>query len=185
MSVTDYFTRVKSRYAPHNVYSKLSTLRKLIGDRKWPVSATVPSWKFADTVVPTAESAQTVIVNFSLPSYRVTFNYDAASSVYKRTMAGVVHVDAETKQQLSAKTVIVQQVRITDIPNDPKLRVEIDLDSGGHAYIFHNGSVVHAEWKKTGNRTRYYGTDGAEIILPRGQIWIAIAPNTSGAVLYQ
>lgn len=181
----DYFNRIKSRLAPHNVYTKLSTLRKLIVDKKWASEANLQNWQFTDTPIAGTEPAASVSVNFSTASYAARFDYDATSGLYKRFLAGLSHNDAETKQQLSAKTVIVQLVNITSIPNDPKLRVDIDLDASGHAYVFHDGTVTHAQSKKSGNRTRYYGVEGKEIILPRGQIWVALAPNTEGSVAWK
>jgi hypothetical protein len=181
----DYFDRVKYRVAPHNVYTKLSTLRTLISNKKWHNVATVQPWQYADQTSPGIEPALQVSINFSSLSYSVRFEYDLAIKNYKRFLANIAHSDAETKQQLAVKTLIVQLVSIRDIPNDPKLRVNINLDQGGKAYVFYDGSVVRAEWKKSANRTVYYGVDGKEITLPRGPIWVGLAPDTPGSVVWK
>lgn len=180
-----YFSRSKNRAAPHNVYTTIEKLRYLMTDKKWKQDAVVPAWQFSDNPQNGTEVASDVSMQFSTSSYAARFVYDPATARYKRLLAGVAHIDAETKQQITAKTVIAQVVSVTDIPNDPKLRVDIDLDSGGHAYIFHDGTVVHAQWKKSGNRTKYYGIDGQEIVFPRGDIWVGLVPQQQTSVTWK
>ncbi len=180
-----YFKRVSNRYAPHNVYTSLDLLRGLIKDKHWKSTASVAAWQFDDAPTAGSESALETTVSFSTPSYTARFVYDPATGLYNRFMAGKIHSDAETKAQLATKTLIVQLATVTDVPNDPKLRVDINLTSGGHAYIFHDGTLVHAEWKKQNGRTRYYGVDGKEVVFPRGQMWIAIAPNVQHTITWK
>ncbi len=181
----NYFTRTKNRAAPHNVYTSMQKLRNLIVDKKWNNTLITPLWKFSDTPAAGSEPATQVTINFSLPSYGTRYEYDAGSGLYKRFMAGLPHTDVETKSQILVKTLVVQLVDIEATPNDPKLRVDIDLSSGGHAYVFANGTVTHVTWKKDGNRTRYYDVSGKEIEFARGKIWVALAPHDSTSVTWK
>ncbi len=179
------FGRIKNRPAPHNVYTTLQKLRDLMIDKKWSSSLSATPWKFTNAPVAGVESASQVVINFSTPSFGTRYEYDPASGLYKRFIAGVAHIDAETKQQIAVKTIIAQMVTVNAIPNDPKLRVDVDLKTGGVAMIFYDGHVTHAKWKKENNRTRYYTTEGTEIELPRGNIWVAITPNDGNNISWK
>jgi hypothetical protein len=180
-----YFKRVTNRYAPHNVYTSLDSLRGLITDKHWKSTTSVPVWQFGDATTAGTQPATEATVTFSTASYTARFVYDPVTGLYNRFLAGKAHADAETKAQLTAKTVVVQLATVTDTPNDPKLRVDIDLNSGGHAYIFHHGVVTHASWGKRNGRTRYFDVDGKEIVFERGKIWVAIAPNVQHTITWK
>jgi hypothetical protein len=174
-----YFHRISARLAPHNVYTSIETLKKWLADKNANQKANFETWKFKDDANPLPQTPiGSVSINFSTIDYKVTYRYDSTTNTYKRFLAGKSHTDAETKQQFSPKNIIVQFVKTVDIPNDPKLRIDVTLTGQGKAIVFQDGKAIPGTWKKTGNqRTRYYDSSGQEIAFNRGQSWIELVPS--------
>ena len=121
-------------------------------------------------------TAQTVSINFSSSPYAVKWTYDRTTNRYLRTMAGTPHLDAETKEQIAAKNIILQTVPTAFIQSrDGKTVSKMTLTGSGKVSIYMNGTQVDGTWKRTGNgRTRYYDSTGAEISLVRGTTWVEV-----------
>lgn len=180
-----YFERVRNRPAPHNTYTTLSRLRELISDKQWDTENSASAWQFSDETIMNAIPANEVTLNYSTASYQAKFIYDPATGLYTRSLAGKLDIDANTSQPVTATTIVAQEVTVMDIPNDPKLRVDIDLDGTGKAYIFYKGQVLNATWKKENNRTHYYSASGQEIAFLRGKIWVGLVPDESDSISWK
>jgi hypothetical protein len=174
----DYFYRKPGRSAPHNVYTTAKKLDAFISAKQVNKTTTYVPWQFS-TTSPTAGGipATTINVDFSTPEYAVRYTYDSASQTYKRELAGKAHVDANAQTQLAPATVVIQYVNVSDVPKDPKLRVNIDLASGGKAAIFSQGRVIEGTWKKENNHTQFMDAQGNDIAFMPGQIWFELVPN--------
>ena len=110
--------------------------------------------------------------------YDVNWEYDKANNVYKRINGGVAHLDLETKEQLTAKNVVVQLTKLVGAVDDLGHLLYVTIGSG-KALIFQDGKVTVGTWtKKTRiSKTMYYNSTGQEIKFNRGNIWIEIIPN--------
>lgn len=110
--------------------------------------------------------------------YDVLWKYDKTTNSYLRSNGGVPHLDQETKQQLSAKNVVVQLTKITG-PVDEHGHLLYTTIGGGKALIFQDGKAIVGTWtKKTRvGRTRFFGPSGEEIKFNRGLIWIELLPS--------
>jgi len=182
----NFFQRISSRSAPHNVYTSIAKLQGLIEYRKYSTATNYDGLKFKNDSPPAVESISALSLNisFSLKSYAVSYSYNSALNNYKRNLAGVAHVDATTKIQITPKVVVVQMVEVTPVPNDKLLSVDINLTGQGTAYIFQDGGIVEGTWKKIGSgRTRYYDKSGNEISFNRGQMWVELVPKDKEAEL--
>lgn len=175
----NFFQRIKSRYAPHNVYTSIQRLKELAEYRKYLLKASFEPWKFKfDAPASGATQASKIVIDFSLPGYEAVYAYASSTNSYIRNMAGKPHKDAATGKQIAPKTVIVQLVSVTPVPNDVLLSVDINLTGQGKAWVFQDGGVIQAAWKKTGDsRTRYYDQFGSEISFNRGQVWVELVPT--------
>jgi len=147
-------------------------------------------YKFKDepTVEATATlpESQTVLVKFSSANFDVRFDYDKATNSYKRSLAGKPHLDAVTKEQITAKNVIVMSVKREAV------RTRINEDGykmttvgSGNADIFMDGKRITATWKKTssGEREMFFDENGQEIVFNRGKFWICVLPPEPGSQL--
>lgn len=116
--------------------------------------------------------------------YDVEWNYDKLTNSYKRKSGGVVHLDLETKEQLSAKNVVVQLTKVMG-PVDDNGHMLYTTIGSGKALIFLDGKVTVGSWaKKTRiSRTQFYDALGKEIAFVRGLIWIELL-GTEKQVIY-
>jgi hypothetical protein len=125
-----------------------------------------------------------VAYNFALqfpaqPQFAVVWTYDELTNSYQRRMAGEPHRDGVTGEQLHVANVVVQihQARVASREG----HVVYDQIGEGAAYIFRDGVVVKATWRKNApeERTRYWYADGTEVHLQPGATWVALLPDGS------
>lgn len=175
--LSKYFWRDKNRYAPHNVYTTTNKLRKAGESKKYDTNAEYDKWSFKeDESIENRGETQKVTIDFSSSSYKIQYTYDKEKNEYKRNMAGKEHTDKNSKNQIKAKTVIVQYVKSWAKSQG----IDLKNDGSGKAEIFMDGKTITGTWKKLGgrkDRTKFYDENGNEIELNRGPIWIEIASN--------
>lgn len=116
--------------------------------------------------------------------YRVRWDYDKATNSYKRSNGGEPHIDFSTKEQISAKNVVVQFVAERGPVDEHKHLIYTTVDSG-RVLIFQDGLVINGKWTKKSrtDKTLFFDEKGKEIKFNRGPIWIEILPTT-GKVNY-
>jgi len=110
--------------------------------------------------------------------YDAQWEYDKTNNNYKRKTGGAAHLDLETKEQLTAKNVIVQLVKLTG-PVDEHGHILYGTIGSGKALIFSDGKVTVGAWAKKSRigRTVYSDNLGKEIQFDRGSIWIEYIPS--------
>ena len=90
------------------------------------------------------------------------------------------HIDANYNEQLSAKTVILQEMEQGVVEDGtPYPHLLFDTVGTGKATIFMDGKKILATWEKTERTSRVKFFDqatGAEFVFDRGQIWISVVP---------
>lgn len=191
-----FFERVSSRSAPHNVYTSTAKLQEFLGAQsKWPaVRRSQFEFKDDESFVKTKQGAGSIILvpayniflDFSTAEYRVKYIYDGEKNVYARFVGGKKDTDAGNGNEIIAKTVVVQLVTVLPVPNDPAFRVNVQITGKGRAYIFMDGQVVEGNWERlSGGRTVFRDVSGKEISINRGPVWVELIPNSKlNAVLW-
>jgi hypothetical protein len=142
--------------------------------------ANFTKWQFADEKPLSSPTAETISFEFwsNKGDYDVEWKYDKVTNRYLRFNGGKAHIDMETKEQLSAKNVIIQFV-------DEKEHVDQEGHNfyqnigQGKAIFFQNGDVAEGTWKKTTReaRTVFLDKNGREITIVRGNVWIEGVPT--------
>ncbi len=124
-----------------------------------------------------ATLANNVSIKYS-SSVTTSYEYDAESKTYKRSVNGQPHTDYITKEQYTAKNIITYQVNNTTISGDTKGRQNIDNIGSGEGYFISNGYAVPITWEKKSrsNKTIYKYKNGAEININDGNTYIQIQP---------
>lgn len=122
-------------------------------------------------------TANDINVNFSSANYDVSFQWDGASRTYKRSIAGKVQLDRESKAEIAPTNLIVMIVNRT--PTLTKINEQgwiMDNIGSGTAKIFIDGKEIDAKWQKTskGEREVFYDSSNTEITFNRGQFWICV-----------
>ncbi|MDQ3098965.1 MAG: DUF3048 domain-containing protein [bacterium] len=185
----------------HTAYLDMDRLRKYAKDTwKWGAEVngtrwdtTFEKWKFIDDNTQTtaeASAAATISYQFwdtSASLFNVTWNYDAASKTYARTMAGKSHVDKNNNEQIKVSDMIImfQEESKANDEYQGNLHLLYKTIGTGQAYIFMNGNMIKGTWSKSGRtaKTKFLDSFGHEIPLARGKIWISIVPTFSKATV--
>lgn len=122
-----------------------------------------------------AVKAKKVSIPYSY-SYIVNYEYDPVERVYLRYMNDKAHTDGITKEQYTAKNIIIQLVRNYAI--DSYGRQDIENIGEGNGYYVTNGYAAPIIWKKESrnSQTIYQYENGKEITINDGNTYIQIMP---------
>lgn len=170
-----------SGLAPYNLYTTTSRLEKLRADNGWGAESLATPWPADDEPLPDGEAAAKITINFaSVPAYRVQWRYDEEKDIYLRSQGGVVAADKETREQLTAKNVIIQFARVTPArPPAPADAVVVEAVGSGEAWLARNGRIIKGRWEKPTalSRTIFLGPDKKPYSIARGSVWIEVVPK--------
>jgi hypothetical protein len=165
------YHRVNTRAAPHNVYTSVGTLTDLANGKGYTTSTFTSLTRKAEAPVkvPTAKSISMIL---SGPSYNTHYDYDTATNSYKRSEAGLPHMDAEGSVQISPK-VVVALVMQYGYKSDG-YHSDYNTLGSGQMYVFQDGVVTEGQWSKPDNASNFTFTDatGKPLALNPGQTWI-------------
>jgi len=175
-----YFHRIRSRFAPHNVYTSGSELRK-VGKRLDAEDKVYKAlWSFAPDA-PLAARPEGGVIKANYSANKITYRYDRKSNTYRRSVTGEgKQYDANDDKRIAPKNVIIMFVSFRPLNDGSrKNRLEADVVGSGRAYIATNGKTIKGTWKKTGFRkgTRFYDRKGNPVTLTVGQTFIQVMPR--------
>jgi hypothetical protein len=141
--------------------------------------STFTSWKFKDENPSSSPSANQISINFgSRGDYDVLWKYSAENNNYLRVNGSKDHTDNETKEQISAKNVVVLYMEFK--PSiDQEGHAWYKTTGRGDALIFQDGKVIRGAWQKTNQMSKTIILDdkGKEIEFVKGEIWISAVPK--------
>ncbi len=195
-----HFWRDRTRKIPHNLYTSTALLRQYLtetGDtyNKLPQSGLVFTSGGGDSGEGEGDEAQSAsqsqATSINIP-YKATicaasYQYDASTDTYLRSINGVPHTDLTTGKRVAPRNVIVQFITVTgsgiyDVTGaeTPNLQVI----GSGKCLVFTGGKVYHGTWKKANRNspTRFLDENGRDIPLHPGQTWIHLVTEDIGAV---
>jgi hypothetical protein len=179
---SQYYHRISSRPAPHNVYTSIANLNAAEKAKGWKTSTFTGFPRKTDTPSTTPNATN---INFAISSqdFYVHYAYDPKANAYKRSEGGAPHTDATTGRQLAPHVVVAMVV---------PYKLEADgyhsdyMTTGiGRVYVFEDGLVHVGMWKKTAanNQIQFLNADNKPILLNAGQTWIT-AVAAAGEVTY-
>jgi hypothetical protein len=174
------FWRSSSRLAPDNEYTssnRLSSYFRQEGITTSARSVTIPT--VGDVLSPVRPAPFVVHIQFSYGDYNVDWRYDPAANDFIRSASGPPSIDATTKRQLTARTVIVMQVQETP-GNDPftLFAVNLKTEGSGPAMIYQDGIAVSARWSKPSVESplQWLDRNNRPIALDGGTTWVEAVP---------
>ncbi len=176
------YERVKSRFAPHNVYSSIQTFTDLSAKKgfgKSQYTGLARADKEAPAATPTAKTVDTTI---SSALYNVHWDYDQPRNLYLRNQAGKAHIDEKSNEQIAPKVVVVLVMQ-KGIMSDGK-HTSYATTGSGKAYVFQNGVATEGTWQKTSSKSQLTLTDtaGASLKLIPGKTWITVVDGAEDVV---
>lgn len=170
----------------HTMYSDTTKLRGIMdtkfgSDQSW----TKPFFK-EHLAKEHRPASQAITINFSSPTYAVTWNYDPETNSYIRTMAGVLHKDPVSGEALRSDNIFVQIVnRRTTTTRIGEQGFIYTTVGEGTGYVFQDGNRIEATWKKDSRTapTKFFDPQGNEIKRNPGKTWVEIVhPDTAVTV---
>lgn len=170
----------------HTMFASTPKLRAIAAENKYPTANNFTVYKFKDD--PASDSAegkalsegQKVSVNFgNTATYNVVFDYDKKTNSYLRSLAGSPDLDRNTKEQITAKDIVVMTVqRQSAITRINEQGWNMTTVGEGQAKIYLDGKEIQGKWKKSSatDREIFYDSTGKEITFNRGKLWICVIP---------
>jgi hypothetical protein len=174
--------RVRTRQPPHNAYTDTAADRGFLRNLGWQQNRGWGPLLFSDSAGHGEEAANSISLRFRPWAYRVDYAWDAASGRYLRAMEGSPHRDAASGEQIAPATVVVQFAAVDPIPNDDKLRLEVNLVGGsGDLLVFSNATRREGTWSKGAptDATQWLDHAGQPMVIPPGPVWVEIVPLDS------
>ncbi len=171
-----YFWRSKERNAPHNLYSSLEKLREGAESKKYKTDVTVPAYTFTEGGAAEAGAPATgITIRFMLQNYKVGYEYDAVSGLYKRSIGEKPHIDMNNNEQLTAANLVVLGASHKTL--DSEGRLAVDLTKGGPAMLFQKGKMIELDWVRSPDGMIRIVKDGAEAAFVPGKTFFHIVPS--------
>jgi len=166
----DYYKRVDSKKAPHNVKGNPLLVQQLYDYQPEPLN-----WLFDSQATYSGSDATEINLPMcSKDENYVSYTYDSAQDVYLRSMSGKAFMSAETEKQISVKNIIVQY---STYESKDVYKVW-DMIGTGSADIYIGGKLIKGSWEKTSveSETVFCDEKGNPIVLRPGNTWIHIHP---------
>ncbi len=181
-----YMWRIRTRFAPHNMYSNAKSMRLLVKAVRAPVSVNYQAhWQFAPDAPPEQRPSSGSIRVPYLANV-ITYAYQPSTNTYLRS------VSVEGKQfdagpmpkvRIAPKNVVVLFMSFAPLNDGSNHgRLEAQYTGTGKAWVFTNGALVKGTWKKKSLTapTLLLGPDGKPVTLTVGQTFVQVVQIGTG-----
>ncbi|MDF1509736.1 DUF3048 domain-containing protein [Robertmurraya sp. DFI.2.37] len=176
------FKRDSSRVAPHNSYITTEDILKGADDAGYNMEQAPSSLSFLsedEVEALNGTKAHSVQVSyFSSDLFKVTYEYDEKTKKYERYSNGELTADLDSREPVLLDNILVIEADHKII--DDYGRREIDLASGGKAYLLQRGQWRELEWRNVAGRILPYDENGREVGFVPGKTWINVVPSDKG-----
>ncbi|ALX49047.1 DUF3048 domain-containing protein [Lentibacillus amyloliquefaciens] len=175
------FKRESFRQAPHNSYLQTGSVYDTAEEKGYEVQQTYEPLPFAteeeaDNL--SGDAATNVGIDYSnRVSYTVEYTYDDKREAYTRSSDGEKTVERNSEEQITADNIFIVEAPHQVI--DSAGRREIDLASGGDAYLVQKGKVREVKWENRDGRIIPV-KDGEPLKFVQGKTWINVVPSNPG-----
>ena len=178
------FYRTDDRVAPHNAYTSWDGIMESVKEKGYQTVYTsdyTSPFTFntddnKDIVIQNGQDCSAFYVGY--PYNKPWFEYDNQTKTYKRFQFEAPQIDELNGQQLAYKNILVKYVEPQYYDNGtPNYKVS---GTGKGLYIT-DGKAVEVTWVKrseTEGATRYYYSNGEEVILNQGKTYICQVEST-------
>ncbi|MGH7193549.1 MAG: DUF3048 domain-containing protein, partial [Candidatus Saccharimonadales bacterium] len=176
-----YYHRINTRYAPHNMYTSITTLNQLEVKKGYVTShfTGFARKKASPAKQPTAASIK---LTLSGPDYDVHYNYNAKTNSYLRNEGGAPQIDANTNKQISPKVVVamVMPYSFGSLDSTGAYYSIYKTIGDGPVYVFQDGTVTTGRWYKSSATSQFVfkTTAGQAIRLNPGYTWLTALAGT-------
>lgn len=184
------FWREKHKNAPHNAYTSIGSLRKIMEDKGFDMTSTAESVLNYVTEEVTLDAEDCIIANtVTIPysnSHKVKYVYNEETGRYTRYSKGKLQKDEATGEEVTTKNIIVTFVyNYTLDDGEGKGRQTLNNVGEATGYYITNGKAQKITCKKDSRTSQTIYTDslGNEIKVNDGNTFINICPLDADVVL--
>ncbi|HEY5629317.1 MAG TPA: DUF3048 domain-containing protein [Candidatus Limnocylindrales bacterium] len=185
-----YMWRVKTRLAPHNVYSSFKAMQLLVKAVHAPATVNYTAhWQFAPDA-PLAQRPTSGSIRVPYLANVITYAYQPSTNTYLRSVTkegAQFDVGPQPKVRIAPKNVVVIFMSFAPLNDGSKKhRLEAQYTGTGKAWVFTNGMLVKGTWKKASITapTLLFGPDGKPVTLTVGQTFVQVV-QIGTAVTYK
>ncbi len=185
------YWRIRSRYSPHNVYTRFSMLDELNYSKGYRTSEFSGFARVKPDTKPEelAQKANKITISMSSNLYSPVYNYDANSNKYLRSyvQGGAHYSQYEDGAKVQNAPDVVIAMKVTAVSRTgEEAYADYTTTGTGDAVIFQNGGVIQGRWQRADkdSELKFVDTSGNDIQLGRGQTWITLYPS-SGKVTWE
>ena len=181
------------RYAPHNLYGDLESLRAAFGRSAaldtlaGEVGALRPQFTFDPGADPPGGRPVSSVEIRTNSWWRFGWIWDSGLGGWRRLDAGIPTLDEVDGEPVTATSVVVQRVTEEIVYGDPdpggNPRRLHHLVGTGVGTLYVDGRAVALRWSRptqADGTTWTYADSGLAVVLPPGQVWWEIIPVQAG-----
>ncbi|MBI2064853.1 MAG: DUF3048 domain-containing protein [Candidatus Yanofskybacteria bacterium] len=176
---TKYFYRKAGVRQPHNGFASFEKLWKGAEELEYGADNLFKGYIHADKkpAKNISNLSDSITIDYPQP-FNVAWKYDQVKNSYKRSRGGEPEIDRNTNEQVSVGVVAVLKTSSNYISKD---YVNIITVGEGDLEVYQNGIKILGRWKKDadplGSKLYFYNSDGQEMELAPGKIWVEIITN--------
>ncbi|WP_080848687.1 DUF3048 domain-containing protein [Cytobacillus gottheilii] len=175
------FKRASFRKAPHNSYISFANIEKGAEEKGYSMEdAPSPLEYLNKEEIGQLEgdtAANVKVSYFSRETFNSVYEYDTAQEKYKRYSNGELTADYETNTPVLLDNIFIVETEHEIVDNAG--RRDIDLLSGGRAYLLQKGTLREVNWENIDGKILPVA-DGEQIGLVPGKTWINVIPASVG-----
>ncbi|WP_433746848.1 DUF3048 domain-containing protein [Falsibacillus pallidus] len=175
------FKRASFRKAPHNSYITFANIEKgadKLGYDMDQLPDPLPFMTKKEADKLTGDPAKEVMITYSHGNaFHVMYEYDEAKKKYMRYSDGELTADLDTKEPVQLDNIFIVETDHKVVDN--KGRRDINLTSGGNAYLLQKGMVKKVQWQNVDGRILPY-ENGEPLKFVQGKTWINFVPTSPG-----
>ncbi|WP_371069285.1 DUF3048 domain-containing protein [Sediminibacillus sp. JSM 1682029] len=169
------FKRSQDRVAPHNSYLQFDAVKEVAEEKGYEMQADYEPLPFLDEEETAAISGNSASeVSFSYNDTPVRYVYDEEQEKYLRYNGDSQTVELDSDKAVQLDNVLIMATHHEVI--DDAGRREVDMESGGKAYLLQKGVVQEVQWANIDGKILPV-KDGEPAGLVPGKTWINVVPD--------
>jgi hypothetical protein len=181
------FKRANDRVAPHNSYISYTDIVRGAENKEFEMNTPPKNLTFLEKEEEIiGNTVKSVTISYlNNPLFKVVYEYNEEKGKYERYSNGEQTVDYETNEPVLLENIFIVETAHKVV--DSAGRRDIDIQSGGKAYLLQEGRLQQVEWENEDGRILPY-KDGEQVPFVKGSTWINIIPDKPGlneSVSYQ
>jgi hypothetical protein len=176
------FYRSKDRVAPHNSYMLGEnfdiSMEKVGASTLYTKKVSYAFYDEQDSVKIGNAATKVKVKYSSMESFNSTYTFSTDSGTYERSNGNTVTTDLLTSEPVQISNVLMFEMQHSFV--DSYGRRDIDISSGGKAYVAQQGTIREVQWENQDGLLVAVESDGSQVKLVPGLTWVHFLPTSPG-----